>query len=203
MRIRRILKITTRFLIAGCCVLAAIVGLTLFVMARKDKEHTRFYNTGKSVNAFLNDYKHAFEDSFKRQDVSETMALYSDRYGSPARGRWILKPDLTQADVASFKLVSDGPKDYAKGDVRDEIANYLQSLSAVDDVKFKIDLIEQAESDHNVVLTVKSILDGKDRRDSVFQDRNFYRWYLSNEGGANEVDWKIIKDELVEGVRVS
>ena len=203
MRIRRIVKITTRFLIAGCCVLAAIVGLTLFVMARKDKQHARFYNTGKSVNAFLNDYKHALEDSFKRRDFSETMALYSDRYASPARGRWILKPDLAQGDVASFKLVSDGRKDYAKGDVRDEIANYLQGLSAVDDVKFKIDLIEQAEPDQSVVLTVKGILDGKDQRGSVFQDRNFYRWYLSNEGGAGEVDWKIIRDELVEGVRVA
>ena len=203
MRIRRIVKIITRFLIAGCCVLAAIVGLTLFVMAGKDKEHARFYNSGKSVNAFLNDYKHALEDSFKRRDFSETMALYSDRYASPARGRWILKPDLTQGDVASFKLVSDGRKDYAKGDVRDEIANYLQGLSAVDDVKFKIDLIEQAEPDQSVVLTVKGILDGKDQRGSVFQDRNFYRWYLSNEGGAGEVDWKIIRDELVEGVRVA
>ena len=203
MRIRRIVKIITRFLIAGCCVLAAIVGLTLFVMARKDKQHARFYNTGKSVNAFLNDYKHALEDSFKRQDFSETMAFYSDRYASPARGRWVLKPDLIQGDVASFKLVSDGRKDYAKGDVRDEMANYLQSLSAVDDMKFKIDSIEQAEPDRSVVLTVKSILDGKDQRGSVFQDRNFYRWYLSNEGGASEVDWKIIKDELVEGVRVA
>ena len=193
----------TRFLIAACCATAAIVGLTLFVMARKDKEHARFFNTGKSVNAFLNDYKHALEDSFKRQNVSGTMAFYSGHYASPARGRWILKPDLTQGDVASFKLISDGGKDYAKDDVRDEITNYLKSLSAVDDIKFKIDLIEQAEPDRNVVLTVKSILDGKDERGSIFQDRNFYRWYLSDEGGGNEVDWKIIKDELVEGIRVA
>src|SRR5713226_1380786 len=143
MRTRRIYRISMRLLIAGCIVVAATVGLTLFVMARKDKEHARFYKTGKSVNAFLNDYKNALEDCFKTQNVSAVLAFYSDHYASPARGRWTLKPDLAQGDVDSFKLVSESQKDYARADVRDEIADYLKSLSAVDDVKFKIDLIEK------------------------------------------------------------
>ncbi len=188
MRTRRILKIIAGSLIAGCSVLAAIVGLTLLLMARKDKEYARFYNTGKSVNAFLNDYQHAFEESFKRACVSEALFFYSDRYSSPARGRWVLKPDLTQADVATFKLVSDGGKDYAKADVREEIADYLKGLSALDDVKFKIDLIEKAEPERSVVLSVKNILDGKDQQGRSFQDRNFYRWYLVNESSTGDAE---------------
>src|SRR5260370_41679407 len=104
---RKILKIIARFLVAGGMVLAAILALTLYIMARKDKEHARFYNTGKSVNAFLNDYQQALEDSFRQQEVSETMAFYSDRYASPARVRWLMMTYLSQRDVASLDFVSD------------------------------------------------------------------------------------------------
>jgi hypothetical protein len=77
-------------------------------------------------------------------------------------------------------------------------------MTAVDDVQMKIDLIEQAEPDRRAVLTVKYVLDGRDRGGAYFQDRFFYRWELANEAppGAESV-WRIVRDELVEGVRVA
>src|SRR5260370_25560547 len=61
---------------------------------------------------------------------------------------------------------------------------------------------EKVELEQTVQLTVKFILDGKDQQGAVFQDRNFYRWHLVNEGSSAAYAWKIVKDELVEGVRV-
>ncbi len=113
-----------------------------------------------------------------------------------------MKPDQDAGDGACFTLKVEGRKDYAKADVRDEFNDYLNSLASVQDIKFKIDMIEKVELEQTVQLTVKFILDGKDQRNTVFQDRNFYRWYLVNEGGSGAYDWKIMKDELVEGVRV-
>src|SRR5258707_2114380 len=113
-----------------------------------------------------------------------------------------VKPDQDAGDGACFTLKVEGRKDYAKADVRDEFNDYLNSLASVQDIKFKIDMIEKVELEQTVQLTVKFILDGKDQRNTVFQDRNFYRWYLVNEGGSGAYDWKIMKDELVEGVRV-
>lgn len=199
---RRILRILLRVLIVGTALAGAIIALSLFVMARKDKEHERFLNTGKSVNSFLASYKHAVEDSFKQRDVTEIMQFYSERYASPGRGRWILKPDQEAGDVACFVLKSDGQKDYAKADLRADTEGYLNDLTSVDDVKFKIDMIEKIELERTVQLTVKFILDGKDKQGHLFQDRNFYRWYLVNEGGSGSYEWKIVKDELVEGLRV-
>jgi len=50
---RRILRKLLRVLIVVVALAVAIFALSLYVMARKDKEHERFYNTGKSVNFWL------------------------------------------------------------------------------------------------------------------------------------------------------
>src|SRR6266850_5818532 len=127
---RRLLRRVVRILIVGIVLAAASVALSLFVMARKDKEHERFYNTGKSVNQFLANYTHGLEESFKKKDVAEIMQFYSERYTSPGRGRWILKPDQEAGDVACFVLKADGRKDYVKADLKDEAERYLNSLTS-------------------------------------------------------------------------
>jgi len=202
MNVSRMIRRLARILIVACVLAVAAVAILLLITARQDKVHAAFLSTGRSVNSFLGDYKHALEDSFKSKDVSEVLGFYSERYASPKRGHWRLTPDQSQADISSLKLVSDGHQDYAKTDVRDEIADYLRHLTALDAVTVKINLIEQADPEQGVVLTVKSIIDGKDEQGVAFQDRNFCRWYLVNEG-TNPADWKIVRDELVEGVRVA
>lgn len=198
----RILKRLAKLLIIVSVVLCAAIALSLYVMARKDKEHDRFLNTGKSVNTFLSSYKHGLEEAFKKKDAAEVAHFYSERYSSQGRGQWVLKPDRDEGDVACLVMKTEGQKDFVKADVEDELNAYLNSLAAVDDIKFKIDMIEKVELERSVQLTVKFILDGKDHQGEIFQDRNFYRWYLVNEGGPGAYDWKIVKDELVEGVRV-
>jgi hypothetical protein len=199
---KKLLITLAKLLLVVCAVIVMAVTLALYVLARKDKEHTRFYNTGKSINAFLGSYKHGLEEAFHKRDASEILRFYSERYASLGRGRWVLRPDTTEGDVTCLKVRVDGDKDYTKAELRDEFDDYLNGLATVDDVKFKIDLIEEVELERSARLTVKFILDGTDRQGTVFQDRNFYRWYLANEGGPQAYDWKIVKDELVEGVRV-
>jgi hypothetical protein len=198
----RILKKLAKILIIASAFICLAVAIGLYIMARKDKEHERFFNTGKSVNTFLSNYKHGLEESFKKKDVAEVAHFYSDRYSSPGRGQWVLKPDREEGDVTCLVMKTEGQKDYTKADLEDEVNNYLNSLASVDDIKFKIDMIEKIEFERSVQLTVKFILDGKDQQGEIFQDRNFYRWYLANEGVAGAYDWKIVKDELVEGIRV-
>src|SRR2546425_584476 len=135
---RRILKKLARVLIVVVALVVAIFALSLYVMARKDKEHARFFNTGKSVNQFLATYKHGLEEAFKKKDVSEITRFYSSRYASPGRGRWVLKPDQNASDVACLVLTADGRKDYAKADLEDEFKSYLNGLASVQDIKFNI-----------------------------------------------------------------
>jgi VCBS repeat protein len=201
---RRTLRKLLRILIVGTVLAASFLGLTLFVVARKDKEHERFFNTGKSVNQFLANFKHGLEESFKKKDAAEIMQFYSERYASPRRGRWILRSDEVAGDVACLVLRREGEKDYAKADLKSEFSDYLNGLASVEDIKLKIDMIDidKVVLEQKVPLTVKFILDGKDVQGSTFQDRNFYHWTLINEGESGAYDWKIVEDALVEGLRV-
>lgn len=199
---RKILKRLVKIFVFAAVAVCLAVPLSLYVMARKDKEHDRFLNTGKSVNTFLGDYKHGLDEAFKKKNADEVSHFYSDHYSSPVRGRWTLKPDREEGDVSCLVMKSEGQTDYTKANLTSEVNDYLNGLTAVDDIKFKIDMIEKVELERSVQLTVKFILDGKDSQGTIFQDRNFYRWYLVNEGGPGAYVWKIVKDELVEGVRV-
>ena len=201
---RRRLKALARILITLGLITGVGIGIALYVMARKDAQHARFLNTGKAVNKFLSDYNHALKEAFDKKDASEVISFYSDSFSSAGRGKWVMEQDKNESDVACYRLVAEGQNDYNRADVREEIARYLQGLASIEDIKFKIDIIEKVELDRSVVLTVKFILDGTDPKGALFQDRHFYRWHLVNEDETgSEYDWKIVKDELVEGIRVA
>jgi hypothetical protein len=198
------IKKLARILIVLSLLVCVAAALTLYVMARKDKTHARFYNTGKSINKLLSDYNHALKEAFDKRDTAVLIRFYSDSYSSPARGRWVTRRDNDESDVACYRLIAEGHDDYDKMNLRDELASYLAGLASIEDIKLKIDMIEKVELDRSAVLTVKFILDGHDREGALFQDRHFYRWHLVNEDATGaDYDWKIVKDELVEGVRVA
>ena len=201
---RKILKTLLKALGVLLVLAGLAVGVALYVMARKDREHARFYNTGKSVNVFLGGYSKAVREGFEKRDAGPVARLYSDRFASPARGRWVMREDKGESDVTIFRLASDGRQDFAKADIADEVSRYFGTLASIQNIWTKIDMIEQVELERRVVLRVKFILDGTDPQGAVFQDRHFYRWTLANEAAAaGEPDWKIVKDELIEGLRVA
>jgi hypothetical protein len=199
-RLKKLAKIT--LVLCGVVVLSAL-GLSGY-MTYEDAQHAKFFQTGRTINEFLSTYSQSLLAAFHQKDVQPVAPLYSNNYHSPSRGQWLLKSGGAEGDVAVSHLRTEGDRSFTKEDLLSELAAYLAGLTAVEDVKCKIDLIEQAEPGRNAVLTVKFILDGRDRQGLLFQDRYFYRWHLANEAqpdGGN--DWKIVKDELVEGIRVA
>ena len=103
MNVSRMIRRLARVLIVACVLAVAAVAILLLITARQDKVHAAFLSTGRSVNSFLGDYKHALEDSFKSKDVSEVLAFYSDRYAAPGRGHLRLTPDKKEA-AARLKI---------------------------------------------------------------------------------------------------
>src|SRR5262249_3853630 len=202
MAMKRRLVTLAKGLAALTLVAGVGIAIALYVMGHRDAQHARFYNTGKSINSFLSDYSHAVREAFQKRNADAVASLYSDSYFSPGRGRWETQQDKSQSDVSVFRLAAHGQEDFNKSNLRDEIARYVGGITSIDDIKCKIDRIENVELERSAVLTVKFILDGTDQAGSVFKDRHFYRWYLANEG-RDGYDWKIVKDELVEGIRVA
>jgi VCBS repeat protein len=206
---RRLLKALAKLFVVLLVIVGNIVGAALYLMARRDKEHAKFFNTGKAVNVFLGSYSRAIRESFEKKDASSVMNLYSDRFWSPGRGRWEMGRVNEESDVSVSRIAIKGAQDFNKKALRSEVARYLDSIGSIKNIWTKIDMIEDVDLERRVVLRVKFILDGTDPQGAVFQDRYFYRWHLVNEGTPKAFDWKIVKDELVdkdgliEGLRVS
>ena len=190
--------------LAGCLGLGLGIALVFNWMARSEAEHQRFYETGKMINSFLSEYGQALKISQSEGDLAALSRMYAADYATPGRGQWMLEAGQNIRDVATFELVEKGTQHYGKTDLLGEIAQYLVGLAAIDRVKIKIDLIdlERTDPDRQTVLTVKHILDGVDQQGGVLQDRFFFRWTLVNQDAPDGYDWKIQRDELVEGVRV-
>ncbi|HSE19909.1 MAG TPA: VCBS repeat-containing protein [Pyrinomonadaceae bacterium] len=195
---RRLLKKLAMLTVVLLVIVGSVIVVALYVMAQSDKEHAKFFNTGKSVNAFLGNYTRALRGGFDKKDPAPVMSLYSDRFWSPGRGHWQMVRVSEESDVSISRVVIKSRDDFDKQQLRGEIVNYLDSIKSISNIWTKIDMIEEVELERRVVLRVKFILDGIDPHGVVFQDRYFYRWSLVNEGTPNAFDWKIVKDELVE-----
>lgn len=200
---KRVLKAIAKLSLVLLVVFGLVIAIMLYVMSRRDKEHARFYTTGKSVNTFLGEYKHGIEEAFKKKDASEVVKFYADDFNSPSRGSWRLQNAPTENDVSVTKLMREGNQDFTKANMTDEVKDYLDSIKAIENIWCKIDMIEQIEPERKVILRVKYILTGEDKQGSQFEDRHFYRWTLLNQTPSNGFDWKITKDELIEGLRVA
>ncbi|OLE53197.1 MAG: hypothetical protein AUG51_14485 [Acidobacteria bacterium 13_1_20CM_3_53_8] len=200
---KRFLKITLKILITLSLICGVAATVVIYAMKSRDEEHARFFNTGKSINSFLSLYKHGIEEAFRKNDTSEITSFYSESYRSPARGRWVMQPAPAENDVTVFKLVAEGQEEYDRNALDRELSGYLRNIASIQNIWCKIDMIEKVELERSVVVRVKYILDGTDAQGAIFQDRHFYRWHLVNEAAPGApFNWKIIQDELIEGLRV-
>jgi hypothetical protein len=184
------------------CVGASGVGVSMYY-DHEDARHAEFLETGRAVGALLNEYSQAVEKAFRTKNVAEVTRFFSASYNAPKRGRWSYRQAQDEGDILVWDLKADDAACFGKEDLRNEFATYLDDMAQVVEVLCKINLIEENQPER-IVLTVKFILDGMDRRGMVFQDRHFFRWHLSKEGAeGNWRDWRIVNDELVEGIRVA
>src|ERR1043165_7116613 len=142
---RKLLKRLAKILLGLAVVVVVGVAVAVYVMSRQDREHAKFFDTGKSVNTFLSDYKRGVEEAVKKRDVSEITRFYSDRYTSPARGRWVARPAPDAGDVAVLNVVAEGRGDYDRAALAEEVIGYLGTIASVQSTWCKIDMIEQID----------------------------------------------------------
>ncbi len=192
------------FLVVPVAIVLVIVLGAFRSMSQKDTEHARFYNTGKTINDFLKSYCTHLEEAQAAGDPSPLGGLLAAGYSSPGRGSWVWGEPRQEGDITIRDLVKSGDADFGRKEHLAEAGTYLAGLQRIDQTICKIDMIEQIEPERDVTLTMKLILDGVEAEGAIFQDRMFYRWRLLNEPAAEEpYAWRIERDELVEGIRVS
>ncbi len=201
---KKFLKPLLKLAIGIALVVGVAVLIALFYMSRSDKEHARFYATGKSVNTFLGAYKTGIEEAFKKNAADEVVRFYADDFNSAGRGRWTLQNTPSENDVTVQKLERASEQNFTRENIAEEVKSYLDSIASIENIWCKIDMIEEVDPEKAVKLRVKYILTGKDKQGAEFEDRYFYRWSLVNQAKTGDgFDWKIVKDEIIEGVRVA
>ncbi len=218
----RLNRMSRRQKITGMVLLPVVAALvlvpwTLHGMAKEDRRHARFYNTGKTINAFLSSYCKGIAAAIEGGDPSPVAAFYSDQYSSPGRGRWTWGAEEPETGAVVMRRLKAGAADAGMPELAAENGEYLAGFRSLDKAICKIDLIEEVELEVSAVLTAKLILDGIDGEDRSFQDRHILRWHLVNEAGPSGTAggdtgsasgvtpyvWRIARDELVEGIRVA
>jgi len=60
---KRLLKTLAKLTVVLLVIAVSVIAATLYLMGRRDKEHARFFNTGKAVNVFLGNYTRAIRES--------------------------------------------------------------------------------------------------------------------------------------------
>lgn len=182
-----------------------LVGVPMlrYHLQEKDQLHARFYNSGKTINAFLKDYCQAIEGAVADGSQDALLDLYSHAYDAPNRGQVRFASQRSIGPVTARTLRAEGQTNYSRDQLKDEVSLYLEEVSDLQKTICKIDLIEDLEVEKAARLTVKLIFDGHAPDGQAFQDRIFYRWQLVNEGTPGTYLWRIVSDELVEGVRVA
>lgn len=182
-------------------VLAVAAPVTWNSMSVEDIEHEQFSTNGKSVKGFLKEYCNTIKASYS--DEASLASFLSDDYSAPSRGTYEFQPGGTEGDVIVLNLTAVGDTTLTKDQRVQELQEYFNEVSDVQEAACKILLIEELVPADRVTLTVRYVLDGTTKKGQIFEDRHIYRWYLKNEGSTNDgLVWRITADELVEGTRV-
>src|SRR5947207_10459259 len=120
---RRFVRTMVAIIVAVLVIIGAGIVAALYVMARSDKEHAKFFNTGKSVNVFLGNYTRALRESFEKKDPASVLSLYSDRFFSPGRGHWEMTFANDENDVSVSRVSIKGQQDFDKQALRGEVVS--------------------------------------------------------------------------------
>lgn len=187
-------------------VMVAGIGMALALrqMRAADEHHASFLACGSTISSFLKAYAASLGTAIETNDLAPLLAMYSDHYRSPGRGHWSFDGGRDLGNVVYMTLQKHGSDRFDRAALRPELAEYLAGPTAVDRVECKINLIEKVQPGEAARLTVKYVLDGRDTEGRLFQDRFFFRWWLESATGDEGLDgWRIVRDELVEGVRVA
>jgi len=76
---KKLFKTLAKLTVVLLVIVGSVIAVMLYVMARRDKEHAKFFNTGKSVNVFLGNYTRALRESFEKKDPAPVMGARRGR----------------------------------------------------------------------------------------------------------------------------
>ena len=150
-------------------------------------------DAGTSLNTFLKQFTTAFVE----RDLDALLALHDDSYASHSEGLWRRKLQTEQDGVEVYEWTIDASRPFAKPDVRDQFADYLDQLGEIEEGKFKITALDEIEENSSVIRAVLW-LRGATPAGGTMESRAWFRLSLRRSAGQ----WLIHGKELLHGQTV-
>ena len=191
---KRILKYLLALVIL---VVASLAGYSWLLKARAD----RVYQMGKSINDFFG----AYSSAIKSHDVDLMLDLYHDDFESAGEGLWgeklVETGDQYLGGVTAniYDWTVENPRDFKKGDLREQLAAFDRKIVEIESAKFKVEAIEESGGSKAVIRAIWWMRgQGPGGATENVESRATFRFWLKKEAD----NWRITKKELLHGTLV-
>ena len=160
--------------------------------------------TGQAAIKLLNEYRSGVDDFVTKKDPSKILECYAETYLSDHEGEWkeSLKSDRDGVQVYEWEI--QNPRPFHKADVGAEVTHYLNSITSMEESKFKLDSVEEISSPNAArvrgVLWLRGLRKNRmDGKEEPFESHALLRLWLQ----ASQDKWQVVKQDLIHGETVT
>jgi ketosteroid isomerase-like protein len=160
--------------------------------------------TGQAAIKLLNEFRSGVDDFVATKDAGKIFECYAENYFSDHEGEWkeILESNRDGVEVYEWKV--ENPRAFHKADVTGQFTRYLESITSIEESKFKLDSVEETLSPDLAVVRGVLWLRGKRKaqspgKEEAFESHALIRLWLQKHDG----EWKVTRQELIHGETVT
>ncbi|MDT4897001.1 MAG: hypothetical protein QOH25_2078 [Acidobacteriota bacterium] len=193
-------------------VLGGVIAIKIMI-DRIERSAQQFAQMGQTAQKVLGEYKSGIE----KFDTAQAAAVYDESYLGEREGFWAEVLQSERDGVRVFEWQMQDARSFTKTDEAEQIARYLKKVKTFEDIKFKLDSLEQVVSPQEIVirsfLWIRGTRDGGASNISesskaplsmgvaseAFEAQVLFRMWLHSENGV----WKVRKQEMLHGTTVT
>lgn len=188
-----------------CSPLIIVAGLLVWgklYVDRLDVEAQQLAQLGQVAQKVLGEYRTGVEKS----DATRVLACFDEDYSADGDGFGAEGARTERDGVRVYEWAEGAHRPFKKGDVSASVAEYLKTMGSPEDVKFKLDSVEEVINPEafriRSFLWVRGSRPSKDAAGAseAFETQLLLRMWLRRD---REGEWKVRRQELIHGTTVT
>src|SRR5216684_7146061 len=160
--------------------------------------------TGQASIKLLNEYRSGVDNFVAKKDPSKILDCYAENYLSDHEGEWEEKLQSNRDGVQVYEWEVENQRPFHKADVARQVTRYLDTITSIEESKFKLDSVEDLSSQNSA--TVRGVLwlrglrkNRASAQEEAFESHGLIRLWLETRDGK----WQVVKQELIHGETVT
>src|SRR5712692_8333463 len=160
--------------------------------------------TGQASIKLLNEYRSGMDNFVAKKDPSKILDCYAENYLSDHEGEWEEKLQSNRDGVQVYEWEVENQRPFHKADVARQVTRYLDTITSIEESKFKLDSVEDLSSQNSA--TVRGVLwlrglrkNRASGQEEAFESHGLIRLWLETRDGK----WQVVKQQLIHGETVT